>query len=198
MSTRKGQAVKLEDVLDEAISRARKIKDDAKIAEAVGIGAVKYFDLMHHPATDIIVDWEKMFVLEGNSAPYLQYTAARAKSVLRKAKLPITPPRRQAGNNQLPIKSQLNTEELGVLRSLVRYPEVIRMAAETFSPNLLCNYLFALAQKYNNFYNQHRILPEVSSIESQVSSFRLRLTSATGQVLQNGLHLLGIETPEKM
>lgn len=188
MSTRKGETVKLEDVLSEAVARARKIKDDKQIATAVGIGAVKYFDLKHHPATDIIFDWEKMFVLEGNSAPYLQYTVARTNSVLAKGK---------ANNSKLIAITKnlkLNEEELAVLRYLFRFPEIVTQAARAYSPNLVCNYLFELAQKYNNFYNQHRILPP----QSENGNFRLALTAGVGQVLKNGLAILGIETPEKM
>lgn len=202
MSTRRGETIKLEEVLNEAIDRAREIieksetsrglseKEKEGVANAVGIGAVKYFDLKHHPTTDIIFDWEKMFVLEGNSAPYLQYTFARTQSVLAKSKRVKDLPA-QAGQES---KSNLalNTEELSVLRTLVHFPEVIENAAESYSPNLLCNYLFDLAQKFNAFYNKHRI------IDSESENLRLRLTSATSQVLKNGLTLLGISTPARM
>jgi arginyl-tRNA synthetase len=181
MSTRKGDTIKLEDVISEAIARARKIKDDVQIATAVGIGAVKYFDLMHHPSTDIIFDWEKIFILEGNSAPYLQYTVARANSVLEKGRK--SPPKG---------KIALNLEELGILRSLIRFSEIIVIAAKSYSPNLLANYLFDLAQKFNNFYSQHRI------IEGENEELRLVLTSGVVQVLKNGLTILGIDTPERM
>ncbi len=194
MSTRKGETIKLEDVLTEAIDRARKIIEKSetsrglsksereRVAIAVGIGAVKYFDLSHRPESEIIFDWEKMFVLEGNSAPYLQYTFARTQSVLRKTKQPI---------NQL-TNQRINKEELSVLRTLPKFSEVIQQAAENYAPNLLCNYLFDLAQKFNHFYNKHKI------IGSKEQGIRLALTSATGQVLKNGLTLLGIEVPEKM
>ena len=148
----------------------------------MGIGAIKYFDLSHHPATDIIFDWEKMFLLEGNSAAYLQYTVARTNSVLEKAG--------NKGSKESNIKP--NQEELILLRGLVRFPETVALAAETYSPNLICNYLFGLAQKYNNFYNKHRIL------DSDSLQFRLGLTRATGNVLKAGLIILGIDTPERM
>ena len=193
MSTRRGQTIKLEEVLNEGISKAKAIIDRSetgrglgssekeKVAKAVGIGAVKYFDLMHHPSTDIIFDWEKIFVLEGNSAPYLQYTVARANSVLEKGRK--SPPKG---------KITLNPEELAVLRSLTRFSEIIVIAAKSYSPNLLANYLFHLAQKFNNFYNQHRI------IGGENEEFRLALTAAVSQVLKNGLAILGIETPQRM
>lgn len=192
MSTRKGETIKLEDVLDEATARARKIieasetgrglseKQKEAVSRAVGIGAVKYFDLSHHPATDIIFDWEKMFVLEGNSAPYLQYTFARTNSVLAKAA------------DVKAEKSKLNQEEMTVLRALAMYPEIVVSAAQKYSPNLLCGYLFGLAKKYNAFYNNHRILGEENE------GFRVKLTRGVNRVLENGLKILGIETPEKM
>ena len=182
--TREGGGVKLEGVLQEAIKRAEKLgSEDRKSAEMVGIGAVKYFDLMHSVASDIIFDWDKVMNLEGDSGPYLQYTAARTNSVLSKQKAVID------GKISM-IK--LNKEELSVARELMHYGEVVIEAALTYSPNLLCGYLHSLAQKYNTFYNAHRIL------ESDNEKFRILLTSACGQVIKNGLALLGIEAPERM
>jgi len=184
MSTRKGQVIKLEEILDEAVARARKLgNSDEKTAQAVGIGSVKYFDLSHQPASDIIFDWEKMFLLEGNSGPYLQYTAARANSVLRKAGFP----------GKLEIRNyKLEIEELAILRALIKFPEIVLASATAYSPNLLCNYLFDLAGKFNAFYNQHRI------IGGENEDLKLALTTAVEIVLKNGLGLLGIETPDRM
>jgi arginyl-tRNA synthetase len=185
MSTRAGKTIKLEEVLEEAISRAKKLGNEkAKEAEAVGIGAIKYFDLLHQPLTNINFDWDSMFALEGNSGPYLQYTVARTNSVIAKA------PKKQVALST--DYGSLNTEELSVLRKLTLFSEVIENAARTYSPNLLCNYIYDLAQKYNTFYNKHKI------IGSENEGFRLMLTSGTGQVLKNGLKLLGIESPERM
>lgn len=193
MSTRRGHFVKLEEVLEEAIKKAREIiersetgrglseEEKDNVSRAVGVGAIKYFDLSHHPQTDIIFDWEKIFVLEGNSAPYLQYTIARTNGVLEKAAEPSS---WKVG--------EPNSAELAILRSLVQFPEVVIAAAENYSPNLLCNFLFNLAQKYNNFYNGNRIIGEENE------GFRVKLTSVTGQVLKNGLRLLGIETPKRI
>ena len=208
MSTRQGKTVKLEEVLDEAVDRARAIldkpqstrdlsdKEKEKISEIVGIGAVKYFDLMHHPTSDILFEWEKMFVLEGNSGPYLQYTYARTQSVLKKS------PNKQINKypNKLIIKNlklEINNEEKSLLRAFVHFSEIIENAAINYSPNLLANYLFDLAQKFNLFYNLHGILEQRTKNKEQ-SEFRLLLTSAVGQILKNGLNLLGISAPEKM
>ena len=180
MSTRKGKTIKLEAVLEEAVKRAKKF--NTKVAKDVGIGAVKYFDLMHNPTSDIVFDWEKVFVLEGNSGPYLQYTVARTNSVLARApKIPASLVDKQ--------NLKLDKEELTLLRSFAQFQGIIGNAANNYSPNLLCNYLYDLAQKYNSFYSQHRILG---------NDFRLVLTAATGQILKNGLRLLGIAAPEKM
>jgi len=185
MSTRRGQAVKLEDVLEEAVVRAEKLTGQkGSVAEAVGIGAVKYFDLSHQPQTDIIFDWEKMFLLEGNSAPYLQYTYARAISVLRKSK---------TENPPLIVDPSAGDEELPLLRYIYRFPEAMEEALNAHSPNLLCNYLFDLAQRFNRFYAAAPIIKAEENRE-----LRLALTGAAAQVLKNGLALLGIEAPERL
>jgi len=196
MSTRKGLGIKLEDVLDEAIKRAKQVIDKSetgrglpekeieRVVNMVGIGAIKYFDLSHQYSSDIIFDWEKLFVLEGNSAPYLQYTIARTNSILQKAE--------KGAENKQAKKEDFNKEEQILIRTLVRFPEIIIGATKNYSPNLICNYLFDLAQKYNAFYNQHRI------IGGENEKLRIELTMSTGQVLRNGLKLLGIESPERM
>ncbi len=182
MSTRRGQTIKLEEVLNQAIQKAKEFNKDPLVAQMVGVGAIKYFDLMHAPTSDIIFDWNKIFVLEGNSGPYLQYTYARSQSVLKKSQ-----------STKYNIQdTNLNPEELFVLRELLKFPEIVSNAGNNYSPNILCEYLFNLAQKYNTFYNKHKI------IGSENQEFRLALTFAVGQVLKTGLTLLGIATPEKM
>jgi len=186
LSTRRGQTVQLDDVLDESIARAKKLTGgNEDIARAVGVGALKYFDLSHQPQTDIIFDWEKLFLLEGNSAPYLQYTYARAKSVLAKA------PKTEIKIEDL--RSKILDAEMPLLRYIYRFPEAVTEAAKTYSPNLLANYIFELAQRFNSFY---AAAPIIKAKENK--DLRLALTSATAQVLKNGLTLLGIETPERL
>lgn len=207
-STRRGETIHLEDVLKEAIERARNLsdadtdKDTEMTANAVGIGAIKYFDLSHHPATNIVFEWEKMFALEGNSAAYLQYTYARTRSVLARDRVRDREPLDTL--NQI-LNLPLNPEELAILRTFYKFPEVVREAAGSFSPNLLCNFLFDLAQKYNAFYNKHRILEDVRQDESTaqyfnspVSIFRLAITEVTGNMLRTGLGILGIAVTERM
>lgn len=187
MSTRAGKTIKLEDVLSEAIERARKMAkvDDSEASRKVGIGAIKYFDLSHHPATNINFDWDSMFNMDGNSSPYIQYTYARCKSVLEKS------------NNSNFVKevkkdAGLNPEERLISSKLFHFPEVVQSAATSYSPNILCNYLFELASKYNSFYNQHKI------IGGENENLRLLLSKSVAQVIKNGLNILGIETPERM
>ncbi|MBI4033099.1 MAG: arginine--tRNA ligase, partial [Candidatus Blackburnbacteria bacterium] len=94
--------------------------------------------------------------------------------------------------NRNPMPDKLNTEEEDILRTFYKFPEIVQEAAENYAPNLLCNFLFELAQKYNAFYNRHRIL------EAENQEFRLALTEITGNILQSGLGLLGIDAPERM
>ncbi|MFH1971341.1 MAG: arginine--tRNA ligase [Patescibacteria group bacterium] len=194
MSTRKGKTIKLEEILDLSVKKAKAIIGKSEtsrelkeseindVSVKVGIGAIKYFDLMHQPASDIIFDWEKIFVLEGNSAPYLQYTYARINSVLEKADL-----KKEKDTNY-----ELNDEETAVLRALIKFSDYILKAAKSYSPNVLCSYLFSLAQKYNTFYNKHKI------IGGENETLKVLLTKSVGQVLNNGLNLLGIENPSRM
>ena len=196
-STRSGKTIHLEAVLEEAIKRARKLtaeagvakklslKEQEKVAQAVGIGAVKYNDLKQNPRTDIIFNWEKMLTLEGNSGPYLQYTAARCFSVLEKS-------RRRSLEN-LP-KIQLNQEELAIIKLSCHWDEVMVEAAQKFSPNLVADFLYQLAQKYNHFYNQHQILQK----DAERESLRLGLTALTAKILEEGLGILGLEVLRKM
>lgn len=187
MSTRAGKTVKLDEVLIEAVERAKKLgNSDNEVAKAVGIGAIKYFDLSHHPLTDINFDWEKMFAMEGNSGPYIQYTFARTQSVLAKTQKLKTEktPRLQGETLQL--------EELEILRKLSQFQGIIINASKNYSPNILCEYLYDLASKFNTFYQKHKI------IGGENEELKILLTRGTGQVLKNGLSLLGISAPEKM
>ena len=198
-STRKGMTIHLEEVLDEAIKKAEKLcesagvakdltpEERAAVAQKIGIGAIKYNDLKQNPRTDIVFDWEQILSLQGNSGPYLQYTYARTESILKKSGKHLGWWR---GNDL--DSSEVNPEEGGLLRTIYRFPEVVEEAAKTYSPNLICNFLFDLSQKFNLFYDKQRI------IGSENEEFRLLLTAAVGQVLKNGLRILGIEALEKM
>jgi len=198
-STRKGQTIHLEEILVEAIERAKKmiessetIKDlsdqeKEETAKVVGIGAVKYNDLSQHHSRDIVFDWDKILNLKGNSGPYLQYTYARCASILRKTETKL---------DLKKIKDiKLNSEEEDILRDIGRFPEIVQEAACKFSPNLICSFAFELAQKYNLFYQFH---PVIKAETEELKILRLSLTTAAAQILKNSLSLLGINTPEKM
>lgn len=201
MSTRRGEVVKADEILDELHQRALEIIQSSnqelrgkltkgqidKLAEEVAIGAIKYSLLKFSRETTIQFDMDESLALEGNSGPYLQYTYARCQSVLRKAETKDSPL-----SEKLP---QLEPEEVALLRTIYKFPEVIQEAGENFAPNLICNFLFDLAQKYNLFYNKHSILKAETE---ELRDFRLALTAAVGQVINNGLNLLGITVPERM
>ena len=163
-------------------------KEWEKAAEKIALAAIKYSLLRVTPGKDIIFDIDTSLSLEGDSGPYLQYTYARAKSILRKAKLSDTkfPKLRE---------TKFEKEEMDVLRYIYRFPEVAAEAARLFSPNIVAQFAVELAQKYNVFYN---VLPVLQAETKETKQFRLALTSSVAQLLQNSLHLLGIETLERM
>ena len=211
MSSRSGNIVSCEWLLDETKKRIKEqFKDiDEKTLEKVAVGAVKYSMLKFSRTSDITFSFEESINLEGNSGPYLQYTYARTQSVLAKVKS-----QKLKVKSKIPAftkvsadrqNSKLENEELLLLRLLVHFSEIVEEAEENFASNLLCNYLFELAQTFNNFYQKVSILNPRVPIgnhsrggQENVKNFRLALTFATSQILKTGLYLLGIESPEKM
>ncbi len=199
MSTRKGNIVLLDDVLYEAEKKASEIIEEKNpdlpaekkkdIARKVGVGAVKYSILSQNRITNIVFDWEKILSLEGNSAPYLQYTYARAKSILRRS-AEETDKVEAEGEKQEKMREK--TENL--LRAVPKFKEHVLLAAEDYKPNLLTNYLYDLAQKFNSFYNSVPVLRADKNEKSE----RLKIVEAISQILKNGLNLLGVEVVEEM
>lgn len=188
MSSRQGTVVYIDDLLDEAKKQIQSsFKCSDELAEKIGVGAVKYSILKVGRMKNIAFDFKESLSFEGNSGPYLQYTYARAKSVLAKSQFSTCLAGRQVFNFQK--KPDLNSEEAILLRTLYRFEEVIVQAAEELAPNKITEFLYDLAQKFNGFYNQHRIVG---------NDFRLWLTQATAAILKKGLALLGISAPEKM
>jgi arginyl-tRNA synthetase len=188
MSSRTGNIVRGEWLLDEAkkILKSKYPEMEEEILEQVAVGAVKYALLKSSLGHDIEFSFEESINIQGNSGPYIQYTYVRTQSVLAKIKS-------QTSNfKSTTQKLKLENEEASLLRALNNFPEVVAAAGEKFAPNVLCNYLFDLAQKFNLFYQKHKI------IGSEQEGFRLDLTRGVGQVIKNGLKLLGIEAPEKM
>lgn len=187
MSSRTGNVILGEDILNlakEKILESYRIDDET--AEKIAVGAVKYSFLKTGLAQEIAFDLKESISLEGNSGPYIQYTYARTQSVISKItdyKLQIT-----NFNSELII----NDLELEIMRKLSQFSEVIADAAKNYSPNVLCEFLYDLASKFNAFYAKHKI------IGSENEAFRVLLVGSVGQVIKNGLNLLGIEAPEKM
>ncbi|MCL5667174.1 MAG: arginine--tRNA ligase [Patescibacteria group bacterium] len=203
ISTRKGNIISLQNLVDEAEKRAIKIIEEknpglankSAVAKMVALAAIKYFDLSHNRKTEFTFTWENALSFEGNTGPYLQYSHARIHGILKKFQ--ITNSKLQI-NLQTNLKSEilnLKSEELSVLRKLYQFPLVLEQAAQDYLPNLLCNYLFELSQNFNAFYQEVPVLQEK---DSQLKLFRLNLITATAQVIKNGLYLLGIEAPEEM
>ena len=197
-STRKGNVIKLRELLEEAVSRARAVVEEKNpdlseeekdaIAEAVGIGAVKYADLSQNRLSNVTFDWDKMLSFEGNTAPYLQYTHARISSLTRKA---------EETGLLLPAENCItigNETERSLALALIQFSTSILRAAETYRPNLIADQLFDIAQKYNTFYNSLPVLKE----DRATALSRLQLSVKTGDVLRAGLGLLGITAVERM
>ena len=201
LATREGRIIKLEDVLAEAVTRAKKIVDNknpklsarerAHIAEVVGVGAVKYNDLSQNRHSDIAFNWDKMLSLEGNSAPYLQYTYVRLKSIMRKAGV-TKPAVKKVGGEAL--QQVLTERDINMLRLLSRYPDAISRAVRENGPHLLAGYIYELANAVNSYYHDSPVL----NAGAILRPFRLTMVSSAAAVLKEGLGILGIATVEQM
>ncbi len=198
MSTRKGNILKLEDVLDEAVKRAHVLIDEksselsgeerSDLAEMIGTGSVVYGILSQNRKMDIVFDWDKVLTFEGNSAPYLQYTHARGASVLRKAEHSKDPK-----FDAIPCET-ITTSERALIHQLLKFQSTLDSAQRERMPHRLCNYLYELCQAFNAFYNADAILkaPEAERLS------RLALTHLCTRVLKSGATLLTLRVPERM
>jgi arginyl-tRNA synthetase len=196
--TRSGETVKLADLLDEAEERAFKIVSEKnpdlpealrrEIARVVGLGAVKYADLLPNRQSDYVFSWDKMLALQGKTAPYLQYAYTRIRSIFRKLG--------ETSNIQLPTSNiQLaKEEEIALAKHLLNFGLTLEAVAEEYRPNFLCNYLYELAGKFTSFYENCPVL----KADDATRASRLELCDLTARVLKQGLETLGIETVEQM
>jgi len=198
-STRQGNVIKLESLLDEAERRALEIikasnsempeDEQRELAVAIGIGAIKYTDLSHDPQTMIVFTWEKALALEGNSGPYLQYAYARVCSLLDKYAEQV--PDRDPLTNALLLDEPV---EKALALQLMRFPATVLRAAEVCKPSVLADYLFSLSQTYSSFYQRSPVL----KADAAVRDSRIRLCAMVAPVLAEGLGLLGICTPRRI
>jgi len=196
MSSRRGRYITLDEVMDGAIRRAYeevskrspRLSDEEKqrISEFVGIGAVKYALVEVDPSKPVVFTWDRVLDFEKNSAPYIQYSHARACSIIRKAS-------RKPENPDYSLLA--DPLERDIVLMLARFPEVFVDAAENFRPNTIADFANALADKFNAFYTK---LPVIKAKPPKLSDARLALVDATRMVFRNALNLLGIEAPEKM
>ncbi len=194
--TRSGDTVSLQDVIDEAVSRATKvveekspdmpIEEKQRVARIVGIGAVKFAELSQHRLSDYVFDWDRMLSLSGDTAPYLQNSYVRVRSIFRKA-----------GDDACDSSAALLLEdaaEIHLARLLTRYSETVPATLDDCRPNLLTSYLYDLARAFHSFYEACPVLRS----EGATRASRLLLCELTSRVLQQGMGLLGIEMPERM
>lgn len=197
LKTKSGETVKLQDLLDEARQRALAVvteknpglseKERGEIAEAVGIGALKYADLSSNRTQDYVFSWERLLSFEGNTAPYLLYAVARINSIFRKTGTdPETP-----FDEATPLETE---SELHLARKLVGFVNAIELTLNDFRPHFLCTYLYELAGVYSTFYKNDRVLVD----EPGTRARRLLLCARTRTVLNTGLELLGITPLERM
>ena len=195
LSTREGYVVYLEDLLNKAIEKAREIIEEKspnlpnkdEVARQVGVGAVVYFDLHNDRNKDIDFRWERALNFDGETGPYVQYTHARCCSVLRKA---------EAFAAAEPDYSVITDDEAqDVLMLISHFPQAVRKAMEQSEPSLITRHTTQLAQAYNKYYFEHRIMDES---DPAGTAARVNLTRAVRDVIKTGLYLIGVEAPERM
>ncbi|MEO1129590.1 MAG: arginine--tRNA ligase, partial [Planctomycetota bacterium] len=203
--TRSGENVRLTDLLDEAVVRAERavaeknpelsLDERRDIAEAVGIGAVKYADLSNDRVKDYVFSFDRMLAFEGATGPYLQYALVRVRSIFRKAEEQLGIDDAVFTSADAPAFSIDAPEEKTIALELLRYPEVVRSAASSYEPHRLCAYLYDLATAFSSFFSA---CPVLRADDDATRLARLRLTRLTGRVLEDGLRTLGITPLERM
>ena len=195
MSTREGNIIKLEDLLNESITRAQKIieeknselEDKEDVAKKVGIGAIIFNDLANSRIKDEIFDWDAILNFQGETGPYIQYMYVRTKSVLEKAGyIPEY--------NEPLVKNLLDKDSMNVINLIYQFEDTLIQVTEKNEPSILSRYLINLAKEYSSFYNNNKIITE----DKNVQDARLYLTYAVGNILKAGANLLGIQMPNKM
>jgi arginyl-tRNA synthetase len=199
MKSREGTVVDADDLMDEMDRTAKKQTDEAGKVEGfgedekqhlyhiIGMGALKYFLLKVDPKKRLLFDPNESVDFQGHTGPFIQYTHARIRSVLSRAEA--------FDINEAKKYHQLAPEERDLIVSLTQFPEIIKLAAEGYSPAVVANYVYELAKIYNKFYHEKSILQAEDEAAKQ---FRLQLSAASGKVINKAMALLGIEVPERM
>ena len=195
MSTREGNVIKLEDLLNEAMQRAEEIieaknpelEDKKEVAKKVGIGAIIFNDLANSRIKDEIFDWDTILNFQGETGPYIQYTYVRIKSILEKVtKMPEF--------NQIQVEKLEDEYSQAILKLLYQFEETLIQVTKKEEPSILSRYLIELAKAFSSFYNENKIMAE----DQDTQNARVYLSYSVGKVLKIGAKLLGIEMPNKM
>lgn len=198
LSTRKGNIIYAEDILNESVNRIKEIieeknpnipdKDD--VAHKVGVGAILFNDLYNQRIKDVVFDWDKIHNFDGETGPYVQYTYARAASILRKRQMTAQ------FDKDCSIDFSILTDDASILllKEINRYPDVIKAAADRQEPSVVARYAMAVAQAFNKFYHDNQCIVE----DDAVCNARLKLLSLAKGILKDSLGLLGIQCPEQM
>lgn len=195
LSTRSGNIIYAEDILRESVSKIKEVindknpdlQDKEEVAKMVGIGAIIFNDLYNQRIKDVTFSWDKIHSFDGETGPYVQYTYARAASVLRKTGITDVPEE---------IDSSLLTDEASVslLKELIRFPEVVETAAERLEPSVVARFVMSVAQAFNHFYHENQCNVE----DEKLKSARVKLVIIAKKAIKDGLDLLGMKCPEQM
>lgn len=188
MSTRKGRVIFLEDVLNRAIELARKEMDERgnyseEDARKIGVGAVTYAILKVEPEKNVVFEWSRVLSFEGDTGPYIQYSAVRARKILERA-----------GDWKSPKVSEVNDDEWSLIKRIAIFPEVLKETASKDRPHILARYAYELAREFHSFYDRNPVL----RAEEPTRSFRLGIAKGFHNVLTTSMRLLLIEEPERM
>ncbi len=199
MSTREGNMIKLEDLLNEAISRAKEIieqknptlENKDEVAKKVGIGAVIFNDLANSRVKDEIFEWNQILNFQGETGPYIQYTYVRTKSVLEKAEIKEE---EISYDDMVDVNTLQDLYSQNIIKLLYNFYDILIQVTEKNEPSILSRYLIELAKAFSVFYNENRIMVE----EKNIKNSRIYLTYAVGKILKLGAELLGMQMPDKM
>ena len=207
MKSREGTVVDADDLMDEMVATAKAVSDELgkakdlspeeadKLYHTIGLGALKYFILKVDPKKTMLFNPAESIDFNGNTGPFIQYTYARIRSVLRKSNSEAVLQQSGLTAERSYSEAVLAPKELALIQRLCEYPSIVRTAGDEFSPAVICNYAYALACDFNSFYHDLSILNEPDAAKR---ALRLLLAKNVAKVLESAMSLLGIEMPERM